>query len=79
MISHVKRVTRIVLGSIFMLLGLAGLVLPFLQGWLFIGLAIVTLSRDIPALASLESKITSRFPKVGRFSERMRKAIPLWD
>ncbi len=79
MITHVKRVIRIALGCIFLVLGLAGLVLPILQGWLFIGLAIITLSQDIRVLANFESKITSRFPKVGQVSERMRKIIPLWD
>jgi len=79
MIAHVKRVIRIVLGTFFLLLGLIGIFLPILQGWLFIALAIFTLSRDIRMLAKLESKMTSRFPKTGHFFERMRKAIPLWD
>lgn len=79
MMTHVKRAIRIALGSIFLVLGLAGLVLPVLQGWLFLGLAVVTLSQDIRILANLEAKIISRFPKVGQVSERIRKVIPLWD
>lgn len=74
-----KRALRIGLGGFFLLLGLAGLVLPIIQGWPFIALAVVILSRDIRIFSNLESRMISRFPKAARISERLRKIIPLWD
>lgn len=79
MMGHVKRVMRFVLGGVFLLLGIAGFILPVLQGWLFIMLAAIILSRDIRVFANLESKLVARFPKAGRFFERLRKTVPLWD
>ncbi len=79
MIIHLKRAIRFILGGIFLLVGIAGLFLPILQGWLFVGLAIFTLSRDFKFLANLESRFISRFPKIGHFFDRLRRAVPLWD
>lgn len=79
MIVHVKRAIRFFLGGIFLVLGIAGCLLPILQGWFFLGLAVLILSRDIRVLANLESRLSSRFPKVGRFFEQLKKAVPLWD
>jgi uncharacterized protein len=72
-----KRSLRIVLGGIFLVLGLAGLVLPILQGWLFIALAVLILSRDIPFFARLEDRIAVRFPKARLMAEKMRKYLHL--
>ncbi len=74
-----KRTLRIALGCILLVLGLAGLVLPILQGWLFIGLAVIILSRDIPFFARLEDRVAARFPGIRRIAERVRKVIPIWD
>ncbi|MEM5788354.1 MAG: hypothetical protein AAGU11_13650 [Syntrophobacteraceae bacterium] len=75
----IKKVLRLILGGIFLVLGVAGLVLPVLQGFFFLTLGIITLSRDIPFLARLENRLILRFPKAGHFAEKLRKAIPLWD
>ena len=74
-----KRSLRIALGSIFLILGIAGLVLPILQGWLFISLAVIILSRDIPFFARLEDRVAVRFPKAGRLAEKVRRYLPIWD
>jgi uncharacterized protein len=74
-----KRAVRIGLGGFFLIMGLVGFVLPILQGWLFIALAVIFLSRDIRFFANLESRMTSRFPKAARIAERLRRIFPLWD
>ena len=61
-----RRFLRIGLGSLCILLGLAGLVLPILQGWLFLGLGGVILSRDVPLVGRMVDWITVRIRSVGR-------------
>lgn len=68
---------RIVLGCLLLLLGLAGLVLPVLQGWLFIAMGVIVLSKDVALFARMENRITDRYPKAGRFVSRVRAAFPL--
>lgn len=43
MTQHLKYFLRLFLGAILLILGLAGLFLPVLQGWLFITLGFVLL------------------------------------
>jgi uncharacterized protein len=74
-----KRSLRIALGSILLVLGLAGLVLPLLQGWLFIALGVIVLSRDIPFFARLEDRVATRFPKARHIAEKVRRYLPIWD
>ncbi len=76
---QLKRTLRIILGSLFLVLGLVGLVLPILQGWLSIGLAVIILARDIPFFARMEDRVASRFPVARRIAEKMRRIIPIWD
>ena len=45
-----RRIVRISLGSIAIVLGLVGLVVPILQGWLFLALGAMLLSVDVPFL-----------------------------
>jgi hypothetical protein len=73
-----KRTIRIVLGSFLLLLGLVGLFLPILQGWLFMAMGVMTLSRDITFFARMENRITDRYPNIGRRMERIRAKLPIF-
>ena len=64
-------VLRHVLGWLSLLVGLAGLVLPILQGWFFIALGAVLLAPDVPFFARLVAWIERRFP-------RLRGALRHW-
>jgi uncharacterized membrane protein YbaN (DUF454 family) len=72
-----RRLIRITLGIIFILLGLAGLVLPLLQGWLFLALGVVILARDVKFFARLEHRVITRFPKAGRVMDYLTRAFPI--
>ncbi len=52
------------LGVAFLLLGLAGLVLPILQGWLFLIIGLLLLSAYSPSLRAWIEKHTVKYPKV---------------
>ncbi|MGD1147818.1 MAG: hypothetical protein ABR961_07715 [Thermoanaerobaculaceae bacterium] len=57
-----RGAVRHVLGWSLLILGVAGLILPVLQGWLFIALGALFLSPDVPVFARLLTWIESRIP-----------------
>lgn len=72
------RYLRITLGSIFLVLGVAGLALPLLQGVLFIIVGILLLARDIPLFAKVARHVRSRFPRISRAAENTRRRMAEW-
>jgi uncharacterized membrane protein YbaN (DUF454 family) len=66
------RIVRISFGAILILLGIPGLVLPILQGWLFLALGALLLSVDIPLFDRMVEWITEKVPPVKRPVERFR-------
>ena len=70
-----RRVLRIALGTLLMILGLVGLVLPVLQGWLFLGMGGLVLAQDIPIFAKMTCWITARFPQTGRTARRLMSSF----
>ena len=73
--SAVRSVVRHVLGWSLLILGVAGLVLPVLQGWLFIALGALLLSPDVPVFARLLTWIESRFPPLRSAIHRARRRV----
>ena len=61
---NVKRLVRIFAGLVLIILGLVGLVVPILQGWLFLALGALVLSPDIPLFARMVDWIEKRFPAI---------------
>ena len=56
-------IVRQVAGWSLILLGLAGIVLPGLPGWIFIFLGVLLLAEDIPLFKRLLQKIECRWPR----------------
>lgn len=71
----VFRVIRHVLGWGLLVLGIAGLVLPVLQGWLFIALAALLLAPDVPFFARLLGWVENRFPALRHPIQRVRARL----
>ncbi len=61
---HVKRALVLVVGWAFILLGIAGLFLPILQGILFLLIGLFILSSEYVWAHQLLQKIRTRFPKI---------------
>ena len=72
MASRLGIVVRHTLGWSLLILGIAGLVLPVLQGWLFIALAALLLAPDVPVFARLLGWIEDRFPALRHPIQRVR-------
>jgi uncharacterized membrane protein YbaN (DUF454 family) len=62
--KHFKRVAILTLAVMFILLGLIGLVLPFLQGFLFLAIGLLFLSFYSPKLRAWMDKYTVRYPRL---------------
>jgi uncharacterized membrane protein YbaN (DUF454 family) len=63
------------LGIICLLLGLPGLVLPILPGWLFLVIGILLLSVDLPFFKGLVQWLEKRIPRIKEPVEQMRQFL----
>ncbi len=70
-----RRVLRISLGIGSIILGIVGLVVPVLQGWLFLALGALLLSVDIPLFDRVVTWIEKKFPRVKKPLERLRNYL----
>ena len=61
-----RRALRILFGTSLLVLGIAGLGLPVLQGWFFILMGILVLAKDIPLFARLASRLKKGFSAASR-------------
>ncbi len=73
--TAVKRVGVLMLGWAFILLGIAGLFLPVLQGILFLLIGLFILSTEYVWAHKLLQRIRQRFPRIaGKADEAARRA-----
>jgi uncharacterized protein len=70
-----KRVLLIATGWLFILIGIAGLFLPVLQGILFIVAGLLILSREYTWARNLVARLEARFPQASRKATRMVRRI----
>jgi len=64
--SRWARIAILAGGWFFLVLGVLGLVLPVLQGWLFIGIGFLLLSREQEWARRALDRLCRRFPALGR-------------
>jgi hypothetical protein len=64
--SRGARIAILAAGWFFLALGVLGLFLPVLQGWLFIGIGFVLLSREQEWARRALDRLCNRFPALGR-------------
>lgn len=66
-----KRLIRLIVGWFLFALGILGLFLPILQGWLFIAIATILLAQDVPFFKRIWQYVQQRFPKVARKADKI--------
>lgn len=59
-----KRIFILTLGALFVLFGIVGLVLPFLQGFLFLAIGILLISIYSPRIRHWLDSHTVKYPKL---------------
>ena len=74
----VQRVLVLIAGWSFILLGIAGLFLPFLQGLLFILAGLIILSSQYAWARLLLKKLRQRFPRIGRAADAATAKAATW-
>ncbi len=73
-----KRLLMLAAGWVFLLLGIAGLVLPILQGILFIVIGLSILSTEYGWSRKLLAKLQARFPAGDRAARRAMEKLRSW-
>jgi len=63
------------LATICLLLGLAGLALPFLQGFLFLAISALLFSLYSPTLRAWIDKHTIRYPRIHAFVDKAQQFV----
>jgi len=74
----IKRVLILIAGWLFILVGIAGLFLPILQGILFIVIGLLILSSEYVWAHRLLQKLRTRFPKIAHVSEEAARKAQHW-
>ncbi|HEY4516922.1 MAG TPA: hypothetical protein VJG64_03155 [Candidatus Paceibacterota bacterium] len=72
---RIKRALIWVAAIIFIILGLVGFALPFLQGFLFLAIGLILLSIASPRARTWIEHHTRKYPKVHAFVAKVEKRI----
>jgi len=78
MLTRSQRVLLLAVGWAFILLGVAGLFLPFLQGILFLLIGLVILSSEYVWAHRLLNRLRQRFPVLAQKSDRAAQRAADW-
>jgi uncharacterized protein len=76
--TQLKRVLLLVAGWGFILLGIAGLFLPVLQGVLFILIGLTLLSSEYGWAHRLLTRARNRFPRIGQTADKAAEKASTW-
>ena len=76
--TAVKRVLVLSIGWAFIALGIVGLFLPILQGFLFLLMGLVVLSTEYVWAHQLLEKLRRRYPKLGRVADEATAKATRW-
>ena len=73
-----KRIALIIAGWISLLVGIAGLFLPVIQGWFFILVGLLLLSTEYVWAHHLLNKLRARFPKLASTVHKSADRVSKW-
>jgi uncharacterized membrane protein YbaN (DUF454 family) len=76
--STLRRIYIIAVGWFFMLLAVAGWILPILPGWLFFAIGLLILSTEYAWAHHLVQRTKERFPKFGAVLDQAREKVERW-
>lgn len=76
MARELRRIATFVLGWALVVLGVAGLFLPFLQGILLILVGLWVLSRESRWASAHLARLRRRYPRVSDSLERLKRKLP---
>lgn len=65
-------------GYLFLFLGVLGLVLPILQGFLFLAIGLIILAKTAPWAERLLDRFRKRYPDAGRLIDKAETKVEVW-
>ena len=74
----VKRILILSLGWLFIILGIAGLFLPVLQGIFFLFIGVFLLSRESETVHRQVEKLRERYPRFGHYMDKAGEKVREW-
>jgi len=78
MSARIKQVAVLVVGWGFLVLGVLGLFLPFLQGILFLLIGLIILSSEYVWAHHLLNKVRQRFPRIAHLADEASAKVHHW-
>ena len=76
--AQLKKILIQFVGWVFILLGIVGLFLPILQGFLFLFIGLIILSSQYPWAHRVLERIRQRFPRISRTADQASERASLW-
>ena len=73
-----KRPLMLALGYTFLVLGVLGMFLPILQGFLFLAIGLAILARHAAWARLLRRRLVARYPKLGARMEEAERVAHRW-
>lgn len=73
-----RRMLKLILGWFFMVLGVAGLFLPILQGVLFLAIGLIILAQEQPWAHRLLTRIRHRYPHMAEMFDNAHRKAEGW-
>lgn len=65
-------------GYLFLVLGVLGMVLPILQGFLFLAIGLIILAKTAPWAERLLTRFRKRYPEAGTLIDKAEVKVEAW-
>ena len=76
--TTMKTIMLQVLGYTFLVLGVLGMVLPILQGFLFLAIGLIILAKTAPWAERLLARFREKYPDAGRLIDKAEAKVEEW-
>lgn len=76
--TFMKTILLQATGYLFLVLGVLGMVLPILQGFLFLAIGLIILAKTAPWAERLLERFRQRYPDVGKLIDKAEVKVEEW-
>ncbi|MGI9499950.1 MAG: PGPGW domain-containing protein [Geminicoccaceae bacterium] len=76
--TFMKTILLQALGYLFLVLGVLGMVLPILQGFLFLAIGLIILAKTAPWAERLLDRFRVRYPQAGALVDKAETKVEEW-
>lgn len=76
--TYMKTILLQGTGYLFLMLGVLGMVLPILQGFLFLAIGLIILAKTAPWAERLLDRFRKRYPSAGKLIDKAEARVEVW-